>query len=308
MKPIEFVVVAFRSERQLPSCLDAIEAERPGGAGIIVVDNASPDRSGAVAGQHRSRPQVIRSERNLGFGGACNLALAATTAEFVFFINPDARIHAGTTSKLVAALETGPDIAAVGPRIQDPTGAARAASAGSEPSIRSAVGHFLLLGRAPLIGGAFPPFQLSESAPSQFVDWASAAALLCRTKALREVHGFDASLFLYMEDVDLCRRLRATGYRIWYESGATVEHDLGGSQGVEQPRRWYAAFHRYVARTRGTNHARAVDAIAAIGLGARAVVLRRRHPVHGKRLAIAAIEALRSAGSRKTKEPGPLRE
>src|SRR5690349_9571116 len=73
---IDFVVVAFRSESHLPSCLDAIAADQPHGARIIVVDNASPDQSVEVARNHPSAPRVIRSSRNLGFGGACNLALA----------------------------------------------------------------------------------------------------------------------------------------------------------------------------------------------------------------------------------------
>jgi GT2 family glycosyltransferase len=123
------------------------------------------------------------------------------------------------------------------------------------------------------------------------VDWVGGAALMVRNDAFRRVGGFDASMFLYMEDVDLCRRLRATGHTIRYEPGVAVEHDLGGSQGAEQAQRWVAAFYRYLARQRGATYARVASALAAVGLGLRAILLALRRPAHGRRLARAAWAA-----------------
>jgi N-acetylglucosaminyl-diphospho-decaprenol L-rhamnosyltransferase len=288
---VDYVVVAYRSERHLGPCLDAIDADRPDGASVIVVDNASPDRSADVARHHRSHPHLLVSPRNLGFGGACNLAFDASSANLLFFVNPDARLAGGTTASLIAAIEADSAIAAVGPRIDDPAGGLRAASAGFEPSVRSVLGHFLLLARLPRVGRFFPPLQLPFGSPAQLVDWVGGAALMVRSDAFRGIGGFDPSMFLYMEDVDLCRRLRATGWTIRYEPGALVEHDLGGSQGTEQAERWFAAFHRYVARRRGTTHARVASALAAVGLGLRAVVFSVRRPVHARRLARAARAA-----------------
>ena len=288
---MDYVVVAYRSERHLGTCLDAIAADWPDGASVIVVDNASPDGSADVARHHPCHPRVLVSPRNLGFGGACNLALAASSADLLFFVNPDARLDHGTTAGLTAAIEADPAVAAAGPRIDDATGGLRAASAGFEPSLRSVLGHFLLFARLPWIGRYFPPVQLSFGSPAQLVDWISGAALMVRTDAFRGVGGFDPSMFMYMEDVDLCRRLRATGRRIRYEPGVAVEHDLGGSQGTEQAERWFAAFHRYLALQRGATYARIGSAVAAVGLGLRAVLLVGPRPMHGRRLARAARTA-----------------
>ena len=288
---VDYVVVAYRSERHLASCLDAIAADRPEDALVIVVDNASPDRSADVARQHPSRARVISSPQNLGFGGACNLALDTSDADLLFFVNPDARLSPGTTACLAAAIRDDPLVAAVGPRIADPAGSLRAASAGFEPSLRSVLGHFLLLARLPGIGRSFPPLQLPFGSPGQPVDWVGGAALMVRRAAFSEVGGFDPSIFLYMEDVDLCRRLRATGWRVRYEPGVSVEHDVGGSQGTDQAERWFVAFHQYVVRRRGSRYARATSALAAVGLGVRAVVLGFRRPAHARRLARAARTA-----------------
>jgi N-acetylglucosaminyl-diphospho-decaprenol L-rhamnosyltransferase len=289
---VDYVVVAYRSERDLGSCLDAIEADRPAGARVLVVDNASPDRSAEVARHHASDPQVLVSSENLGFGGGCNLAMNASSANLLFFVNPDARLTQGTTARLIAAMEADPEVAAIGPRIFDPGSVLRVASAGFEPSLRSILGHFLLLARVPGIRRLFPPLQLATRTLGQRVDWVGGAALMVRGDAFRRVGGFDTAMFLYMEDVDLCRRLRELGWTIWYEPAAAVEHDLGGSQGAEQPERWFAAFHSYVARWNGTRYARAASGLAAAGLGLRAALLMPRHPDHGRRLARAARTAM----------------
>jgi GT2 family glycosyltransferase len=292
---VTYVVVTYRSERHVGACLDAIDADRPEDAQVIVGDNASPDRSADIARDHPSLPRLVSSPSNLGFGRACNLAVEASDAELLFFVNPDARLARGTTGGLVAAIEADPAIAAAGPRIEDSSGGLRAASAGFEPSLRSVVGHFLLLARVPGIGRFFPPLQLPFGSPAQAVDWVGGAALMVRRDAFNGVGGFDPSIFLYMEDVDLCRRLRANGGTIRYEPGVSVEHDLGGSQGVEQAERWFTAFHGYLARQRGAPYARVASALAAIGLGIRAVLLVVPRPEHSRRLARAARTAARLA-------------
>jgi GT2 family glycosyltransferase len=290
---VTYIVVAYRSADDLVGCLDAIMADTDAPSRVIVVNNASPDESAAIAATHPLRPVVIRSERNVGFGGGCNLALAVSTTDLVFLVNPDARIRPGTTATLVAALEADPAAVAVGPRVEGPSGPSGAGTAGFEPSVRSALGHFLLLARVPGVGAWFPPLQLPAGRPAQRVDWVSGAVLLARRTAVADVGGFDPSLFLYMEDVDLCRRLRETGGAIRYEPSAVVDHALGGSQDAGQARRWYDAFHAYVARRRGGPYARAVSAVAAVGLALRAVALALRGSREARRLALAARTAAR---------------
>lgn len=291
---VTYVVVAYRSARDLAACLDAIEADRPAGAQLVVVDNASPDASADIARAHTSRPSLIASSSNLGFGGACNLAIEASDGDLLFFVNPDARLAPGTTGGLVEAIQADSSVAAAGPRIVDSAASLHAASAGHEPSIRTLLGHFLLLARIPLIGRSFPPFQLPQGSPAQAVDWVGGAALMVRRDAFLGVGGFDPAMFLYMEDVDLCRRLREQGWRIAYAPAVVVTHDLGGSQGSEQAERWIQAFHAYLRRRQGGRRARIGMATTAIGLAARAL-LSARVPSKRRRMARAARAAIRLA-------------
>lgn len=292
---VQFVVVAYRSAGEIAGCLDSIAADAPAGSTVVVVDNASPDDSAAVASSHASRPRIVSSPANLGFGGGCNLGATDSQAEALFFLNPDARLKPGATAILIAALQQDATLAVVAPRVVDPTGESRAASAGAEPSLRSTIGHFLGLGRIPGLRRLFRPVYLADGLAATRPDWVSGAAMLVRTSAFEQVGGFDGRIFMYMEDVDLCRRLREKGWAIGYEPGAVVEHVMGHSQSADQPGRWYSAYHAYVAEHRGAPRARAASLAAGLGLGLRAVAYRGRRPVNSTRVARSARTALRLA-------------
>jgi N-acetylglucosaminyl-diphospho-decaprenol L-rhamnosyltransferase len=299
---IDYIVVAYRSAPDLGACLDSIKADSPAGAGIIVVDNASPDASADVAESHASAPRVLRSERNLGFGGGCNLGASVSEADSIFFVNPDARLVAGVSVALTEALAANQRVAVAGPRVVDPTGESRAASAGAEPGIRSTIGHYLLVGRLPLLGVAFPPLHLARPDRPASPDWVSGAAMLVRREAFDEVGGFDERIFMYMEDVDLCRRLRSSGWTVRYLSDVRVEHRIGGSQSVDQPARWFNSFATYVRQRHGSLNARACAMIAGIGLGIRAVAYRTVRPTNSVRVGRAARAAFRVAFGRAARQ------
>jgi GT2 family glycosyltransferase len=298
---IEYAVVAYRSRAELVGCLDSIAMDAPAEACVVVVDNASPDDSAAVAASHQLAPRIVASAKNLGFGGGCNLGVAGSTADALFFLNPDARLKPGATALLTRAMDADRSLGVVAPRVIDPTGESRAASAGAEPTVRSTIGHFLALARIPVMRGFFTSVFLVDGSLPVRPDWVSGAAMLVRKSAFDQIGGFDERIFMYMEDVDLCRRLREQGWGVGYEPEAVVEHVMGHSQSTDQPVRWYNAYHAYVSVNHGSMHARAASLAAALGLGLRAVAYRRKRPVNSARMARSARAALRAAASRTRK-------
>jgi GT2 family glycosyltransferase len=292
---IDYIIVAYRSADDLPGCLDSIAVDAPTGSGTIVVDNASPDDSAAVAQGHPLGIRLVVSESNRGFSGGCNLGAAASQADAVFFLNPDARLCPGATSLLVKALETDATLGVVGPHVVDPTGQSRAASAGADPSFGSSVGHYLGLARVPGLGARMRPVHLPDPRRRARPDWVSGAAMLVRREAFTEVGGFDERWFMYMEDVDLCRRLRERGWAVAYEPEAVVEHRIGGSQSSDQAARWYRAYHAYIAARGGPLAARSASFAAAVGMGLRAVACAPTRRVNSRRLFRGAWTALRLA-------------
>lgn len=293
---VAYIVVAYRSAHLISACLDAIQADRgQHNWPIVVVDNASPDDSARIAELHPANPTVVHAERNQGFGAACNLAVSCLDAEIAFLVNPDAELSPGTTNTLMAELVGSARVGVVAPSVVGDTAGVEAA--GWEPSGRSAVGHFLLLGRIPGIRRLTPPMQLPRPTGhrARDVDWVGGAALMVRVDLFRAIGGFDESMFLYMEDVDLCRRVRAAGWRVRFVPSAHVHHAMGGSQGAEQLDTWYAAFDRYVRLHHGRAAARIAGAAAVIGMEARSVAyaLGPKRPTDAQRMRRGAAAAAR---------------
>lgn len=307
LRSLDVVVVAYRSARLIDDCLDSIASDLSStdpsldSWSVVVVDNASPDDSASRARAHEG-VRVVASDTNRGFGGGCNLGASAGEGEGLFFVNPDARLSPGCTSRLLRALEADASLVAVGPALVDPAGLYRAVSGGFEPSLRSIVGHYLLVARLPFMGRFFAPMQLPAGTAERRPDWTTGGALLVRRAGFEAVGGFDESIFLYMEDVDLCRRLRAGGGRIGYVPEAVVLHELGGTQGSDQPVRWIDSFYLYLARSHGPIYVATAMALVAVGLGLRAVVYMHSRTPLARRLGFAALEALRCVFSR----PAPV--
>jgi hypothetical protein len=166
------------------------------------------------------------------------------------------------------------------------------------PTIRSLIGHFFFLNR--LLpgdhGGAFRGFQLhrrSNLDPRQ-VDWLGGMALLLRPAAVREVGGFDASIFMYGEDVDLGRRLREAGWTLWLLPQSRAKHLVAASQGGVSTT-WIDAVHDLYARRAGRPQLVAFDGVLAAGLALRALAAAWRRPggpdVHQRRIGASARRA-----------------
>lgn len=293
---VDVVIVTYNSAQTLAGCLDSVQRALTDRQGrVIVVDNASGDESAKIASTHPLRPLVIVSESNQGFALACNLGFRYGCSPTVLFLNPDASLEAGALSTLIEAISADNRLAAVGPRIDDPRGEFSAAAAGYEPTLRSVLGHFLGLARFPWLRHYFRPVQLANPAAAAYVDWVSGGAMLVRREAFEQVGGFAERFFLYMEDVDLCRRLRTAGWKIHYLPSARVTHAIGGSQPHGQVERWYRAFYAYLAERQGEGRARMASAAAALGFAIRWLLYRRRKPRQAVRMREGASIAIRLA-------------
>jgi GT2 family glycosyltransferase len=205
-------VVSFNTRDSLARCLASLD-----GLELIVVDNGSIDGSADLVRRDFPRATVIANQDNVGFGRACNQALAVAGTPLVLLINSDATLRPGALASLEGVLLARPGLAVVGPRILGP--------AGPEPSFGPPPGLLADLRHRSLVRGATVP----APDPGQDPAWVSAACLLGRREALLSVGGFDESFFLYYEDVDLCLRLRQAGFGVAFDPGALVEHRRGTS-------------------------------------------------------------------------------
>jgi GT2 family glycosyltransferase len=269
------VVVNFESGPLLVECISIVLADTSAGPmELVVVDNASSDDSIAALARAHPSVRVVRAPGNVGYARAANLGIAATRAPIVAVLNPDTIPQPGAAGPLVSRLEHEPRLGACGPRLLKPDGSTYP-SARSMPSIPIAIGHGLL-------GLWWPtnPFtsryrQLdADPALPRLVDWVSGAAIWLSRRALDDVGGWDERYFMYLEDTDLCWRLRAANWEIAYEPAGVVMHVQGASTS-RRPYRMLLEHHRSAwrfARVRLTGPRAALLPFAAVYFAARAVM------------------------------------
>ena len=201
-----------------------------------MVDNASRDGSADMVASGFSGPRVpvrlIRSDVNLGFGAANNRAIEAAQGRYLVLLNSDAFFHPGALARATRAHGSR--------RLRGHRRRARSVGqrwrAGSRR--RACFPPFCAM---PLFLPASPPaFPAPASSPPPSapgpillepaeVDWVTGAFMILRREALAEAGLFDPAFFLYCEEVDLCRRVKAAGFHVCYWPDIVVTHLHGES-------------------------------------------------------------------------------
>jgi N-acetylglucosaminyl-diphospho-decaprenol L-rhamnosyltransferase len=221
---IAVVIVTFDSARHIGPTLRALEEQLEDGDELVVVDNASRDGTATAARAASSRARVMERKANLGFADGCHAGAAATAASLLVFLNPDAEPAPGCLDALRLAAAQQPGWGAWQALVTMEHGAA-INTAGN-------VTHFLGMGWA---GRCGRPVAEAPTRPEE-VSFASGAALAVRREAWEALGGFEPRYFMYGEDLDLCLRLRLSGWGVGIAPAARVEHQYEFGKGG---RKWY---------------------------------------------------------------------
>ena len=281
MPAIAVSIVNYRTARLVVAALPALLEDLAGfeHALVVVVDNASGDGDAdmierAIAANGWSRVRLVRSPVNGGFAAGNNLA-AAEIARWehrplgILLHNPDARVRPGAVPALAATLVAEPSAGAVGARLERPGGEIWSGAF----HFPSALGEFAGASGIGLLARRFPSTHPLRATRHR-ADWVTGAAVLIRTEAWEQVGPMDEGFFLYYEEVDYMRRLRAAGWEVWHCPDATLLHDAGQATKVQHksvqsgrmPAYWFASWLRYFAKAHGPAYARAAAAARLSGL------------------------------------------
>lgn len=225
---VSVVIVSFNTRELLRECLRSVFAQSEIAAEVVVVDNASQDGSAEMVAREFPSAKLIASTINLGFAAANNAGFEVARGRYVVLLNADAFLHSGDLALAVRKMDAEPHTGLAGGRLIGCDG-------GWQPSARlfpSLLNDWLsfsgLATRFPqskFFGRADRTWASPEDAAH--TDWVPGAFSIVRSSALKEAGYFDESFFLYYEEVDLCRRIKALGYRIAYWPELKIVH-LGG--------------------------------------------------------------------------------
>jgi len=272
---LEVIVVSHGAEALLRRCLRSLAEHPPaGGMRVTVVDSGSPDATPDMVEREFPRVHLVRCG-NVGFSAANNLALREADAEAVLLLNPDTEVYAGTLDAALARLRSQPRTGMVGVKLVTESGELDHACKRSFPTPLSALAHFTGIGRENGASSALSQYRathLGEDEPGE-VDAVNGAFMLCRTEAVREVGLLDEGYWLYMEDLDWCRRFWDAGWKVFYEPAGVALHVKGGSSGARRAPRQEIAFHRgmgrFYRRFDAPEHNPLVNAAVYAGIGAK---------------------------------------
>lgn len=230
-RPLVFAcVLHWQGSQYTRACLASLRALGYANLRILLVDNGSPDASGAhIAGQF---PEVefLAIDRNLGFSGGCNAAIEyslARGADFVWLLNNDTRVAPGSLDHLVDAAQARPDSGAIGAVVYTGSGEQFVASGPGTVDFVRAKTHLRQL--------------KSDSQAPVDCQWLSGSNLLLRRAAIESAGVFDESYFLYFEDTDLCLRYGLAGWKCLLVPAARIEHAGGAS--TEGERAYWRAYY-----------------------------------------------------------------
>jgi hypothetical protein len=226
---ISVVIVSFNTRDVLRECLDALLRASDGlRVQTIVVDNGSQDGSIEMLRAGYPAVELIASPENLGFGRANNLAFERARGRYIVLLNSDAFLAPGSLRLSVEHMDANPRAGLGGGRLVGRDGGWQP-SARRFPTLLSDLFVFSGLADRYARSRIFGSYNRTWADPMQpaAVDWVPGAYSILRAEALAAAGAFDPRFFLYFEEVDLCRRIKAAGYTIWYWPDIVVVH-IGG--------------------------------------------------------------------------------
>ncbi|MBT0962758.1 glycosyltransferase family 2 protein [Denitromonas iodatirespirans] len=242
---VSAVIVNYNTPELTHKCVESIArfgvANR---ADIIVVDNASPDGSGARLSRELEGVKVICSNRNAGFSAGVNIGAAAARCEYLLVLNPDTYFVDQSICLALEILDQCSDVGLVGLDLVYPDGK-RQFSARRFYSILDILGRRLPIGRYwPLKRRIEDHMMLTawDSETPFDADWVMGTGFVVRRDLFERVGRMDEGYFLYMEDVELCARMWGAGSRVVCVPNARLVHDHQRSSAAG-PFSWAGRMH-----------------------------------------------------------------
>jgi len=222
---VSIIIVNYRVPKLLKACLESIEQKVKAKYEVIVTDNASGDGSVEMIRDEFPWVKLIANPTNDGFAAGNNLALPHATGEYVFYLNPDAEVIDDAVDVLIDYLDRHTDVGLVAPKLINTDG-----------SLQKSVHKYYSFMDTLIDNRLFPYvfkhakwFQQINYAfwahdEERDVDWAKGAALMVRKSILDEIGAFDEQFWIYGEEIDLCYRIKHSGWKVRFYPGAVIRH------------------------------------------------------------------------------------
>ncbi len=211
----------------LPGLVKSVSLENGTSADdeVIIADNASEDGSMEWLAENYPGLRTIRFDRNYGFTGGYNRALAQIDAQYYLLINSDIEVTDGWLAPLEEYIDTHPLCGACAPKLHSWKQRDMFEYAGAAGGYLDKYGYPFCRGR--VLDWTEKDFGQYDEPEN--VLWASGACLMVRAELFNRIGGFDERFFAHQEEIDLCWRIQLEGYHVTIIPDSTVYHIGGGT-------------------------------------------------------------------------------
>lgn len=228
------VIVNYNTRDLLRACLRTVYASRGDFTfEVCVVDNGSTDGSGEMVDAEFPQVRRILNPDNRGYPAANNQGLrllgfpdGADAPRYALLLNPDTELPPDALAKMMAFLDAHPEAGVAGPKLVRQDGSLDLACRRSFPSPEVSFYRFSGLARLFPRSRRFGRYNLTYLDPDQMaeVDAVVGAFMMVRREAIAQVGLLDEGFFMYGEDLDWCYRIKAAGWKVYYNPEVTVLH------------------------------------------------------------------------------------
>jgi GT2 family glycosyltransferase len=200
-------------------------------ATVFMADNASTDDSVDFVKNNFPNVKIIINVSNGGYAKGYNDALKKIDAEYFILLNSDIQVTDSWISPIIDLMDSDKKIAACQPKLLDYKKRNIFEYAGASGGFIDILGYPFCRGRI---------FDHLEKDKGQYDDaievfWASGACLFVRASHFYEIGGLDEDFFAHQEEIDLCWRLKNSGYKIMVQPKSLVFHVGGGTLNASSP-------------------------------------------------------------------------
>jgi N-acetylglucosaminyl-diphospho-decaprenol L-rhamnosyltransferase len=229
---LRIVIVIYKNQDEIPGLIESLRSCIKVPHEIVCVDNSpESDRIGLEETFKKNALFLIKSPKNLGFAKAANLGAFFKGGDYdkvsqILFLNPDTIFLDTLTAQKYAEMEKLNGV--VGFAVYNDTKKTqRQTSARSFPNLLTSISN-----REGILTRLFPKNKISQKYLRQdmnpqitnAVDWVSGCAVMVSKRDFTRLDGFDEGYFLYVEDVDFCRKAREANIPVFWFPGIGVTH------------------------------------------------------------------------------------
>lgn len=251
MIDLSIIIVNWNTKNYLLRCLESVfRSGKKKSWEVIVVDNGSQDGSAKEVKRSFPNIRLIANEENRGFAKATNQGIKHSSGRYLLLLNPDTEVRENSIERLVAFMDTHPDIGINGVQLLNRDGS-RQNSIANFPSLATELLNKSLLRW--VFPKKFPGKERVYPGPIE-VDSVIGACMLTRREAIERVGILDEDYFLFFEETDWCYRMKRAGWRVFHVPQSEIVHFQG--RGAETRKReakveYYRSRYHFFRKNRG---------------------------------------------------------